>query len=242
MAPAGSRATVCTSGARAFLRWRAGVALLICGYTMKRLSSAVTLSLLFTLPTLAQNFTSFEVDPPDPTSKDPVTLIVRYFESCPPPPDVVRDGFNIDITLHGSICLSPPHLLEYHLDVGTLPAGQYRVTVHNLSGKPGIETFTVLDANSSIVIAPSLGATSGGTVVDIAFSGGFCIGREPTTCPLPTITFGGVAATNVAIVDYAHFRAPTPPHAAGPVLLTINGDSLQAHSYAFRYYDPSADP
>src|SRR5450755_768986 len=115
---------------------------------MKRLSSAVILSLLFTLPTLAQNFPSFEVDPPDPTSKDPVTLIVRYFESCPPPPDVVRDGFGIDITLHSSICASPPHLLEYHLDVGTLPAGQYTVTVHNPSGKPGIETFTVLDANS----------------------------------------------------------------------------------------------
>src|ERR1051326_9455923 len=68
-------------------------------------------------------------DPIDPTSADSVTLLVQQFVSCTPAPTVSRSGFEIDVTLHAGLCLIPPVLPTWPLELGTLPPGTYTVKV-----------------------------------------------------------------------------------------------------------------
>ena len=181
------------------------------------------------------------IDPPDPTPKDDVTLTVQQFDSCPPSPDVTRNGFEIVVNIRWGLCLSPPFLITHTISLGKLPAGTYHVVANYGNNDLKTFAFTVFDANGSVIVSPSLGPTTGGTVVNVTHSGGFCLGRQPTSCSAPVITFGGVPATDVTIVDYAHFRATTPPHAPGAVEVRVSGDSLDVSSYAFRYFDRAAD-
>lgn len=188
--------------------------------------TARLLLLLFLAPAvLAQPTIAF--DPPDPTSTTPVTLIVTEVDTCPPSPVVKRSGFRIDVTLGNGPCLAPPVHIAWRLELGKLEAGTYTVVVTDI-GEVATATLTVLDANNSIVVRPALGPTTGGSVVEI-FSN--VSGR-------PVITFDGVPATDVAVVRQSHFRATTPPHAAGAVEVRVGDRS----SYAFRYYDPSKPP
>jgi hypothetical protein len=60
-------------------------------------------------------------------------------------------------------------------------------------------------------------------------------------CVPPVITFGGVAATDVGVIDRETFRATTPPHAAGAVEVRVKGQR-DLSSFAFRYYDPAEPP
>src|SRR5712691_4420376 len=104
------------------------------------------------------------IDPPDPTSRDPVTLIVQQFDSCPPPPDVTRSGFDITVTVHYGLCLSPPALITLRIELGTLPAGQYNVVAKYDGGQaPVTSSFAVLDANLTVLVSQSIGSSAGGT-------------------------------------------------------------------------------
>ena len=187
--------------------------------------------------------TPVSIDPPDPTSVDPVTLFVQQFDSCPPPPVMTRSGFEIDVTLGAGICLSPPVLITHSVDLGTLPAGRYNVNVvYPGSSVPVTFSFVVLDANYSVAVWQSVGSTAGGTTVNIVVAADHCPNQPPATCPALSITFGGIPATNVVIVDPSHFRATPPPHAAGAVQVTVADGTFTKSSYAFRYFDPAAPP
>jgi len=182
-------------------------------------------------------------DPPDPTSADSVTLLVEQFASCPPPPALTRSGFEIDVTLHPGPCLFPPGLITWKLELGKLPAGTYTINVQPAGAVPiSTTTFVVFDANPTVIVSQSIGSTAGGTPVTIVVAAAQCLNKPVNSCPPPTITFDGEPATNVVVVDQSHFQAVTPPHAAGPVLVKVVGDSFTKSSYAFRYIDPAAPP
>ena len=183
------------------------------------------------------------IDPPDPTSNDAVTLNVQQVASCPPPPEMTRSGFDIAVILRAGPCLSPPVLVTQRLELGLLPSGQYHVVITAEGGQsPLTFSFVVLDANPTVAVSQSLGSTAGRTTINIVVAAAHCLNHAPSACPLPSITFGGVPATNVVVIDQSHFRATTPPHPPGAVQVTVTGDSFLKSSYAFRYYDPTAPP
>ncbi len=181
-------------------------------------------------------------DPPDPTSIDPVTIVVQQYGGCVLPPDLTRSGSEIDITLHAFACGAPPPIngAFLRLDAGRLPAGPYAVVV-KFGQQSSTMSFTVLDA-SGVEVQQSIGSSAGGTPVNVIVAGIFCQGKAVTACAPPTITFGGVPATNVTVTDFSHFTATTPTHAPGAVQVAVNGDSIAKSSYSFRYYDPMQPP
>ncbi|MDQ3281574.1 MAG: IPT/TIG domain-containing protein [Acidobacteriota bacterium] len=173
---------------------------------------------------------SISTEPVDPTSLEPVTLIVAEFDSCPPPPTFTRNGFDIRVEWIDGPCLSPPTLVTRRFALGVLAPGTYTVTVTR-NTQTRVFTFVVQPADEFIVnVDPSLGPTTGGTRVNITASPG---GTIP-----PQITFGGVPATDIEVIDNGHFRATTPPHAAGAVEVRVG----RLASYTFRYYDPNDLP
>lgn len=207
---------------------------------------AVVLSLVVSVHAFGQfgTFTPLAVDPPDPTSNDPVTLIVKEIVSCTPPPTVARSGFDITVVNSGGIpCGIPPTLGTFDLELGNLPAGHYNVSVTN-GGTPTADklSFDVLAATPDVVVSQSVGSTAGGTEVIVTVAAAHCLNQPITACPAPAITFGGVPATNVVVIDQAHFRATTPPHAAGAVNVVVADTSFTKSSYAFRYDDPMTPP
>jgi uncharacterized repeat protein (TIGR01451 family) len=85
-----------------------------------------------------------------------------------------------------------------------------------------------------LTISPTSGPTAGGTVVTVTGSG-FESGA--------TVTFGGVAATNVIFDSPTVLRATTPPHPlAGvvPVVVTNPGGGVASGAQSFEYQAPAA--
>lgn len=177
------------------------------------------------------------IQPADPTTVDPVTLIVEQFDSCPPRPEVTRSGFTITVKLGFGVCLSPPALITHRIDLGPLPAGTY--TVQEVTGNPDYAfTFTVLDAESSVEVTPSTGRITGGNTAEVFAEVNNCAGV--TTCPGPTITFNGIPATVLSRIDANHFRVTVPPGTAGAAEVRVTSSGTTKSSYAYRYYDPAA--
>lgn len=195
--------------------------------------------LLATFPLSADAL--FTVRPADPTSTEPVTLVVHYLASCPPPPALERNGTEITITLSSGPCLSPPIEVTQELPAGVLPAGVYSVTVL-YDGLVEKGTFEVLDADSQVTVSPSLGTIAGGTRVIVHADLPFCAPNGPA-CVAPVITFDGVAAPSVIPqLTPGSYAVTTPPGAEGAALVTVTGGGVTKSSYAFRYYDPAATP
>lgn len=195
------------------------------------------LALLFATPLAAQ--TTPHIEPADPTSAERITLVVSEIDTCPPDPVVTRNGVTITVELGRGPCLSAPMRITYRLDLGTLPAGRYVVFIRDEGQLQDTFTFEVRDANGTVVVRPSLGPTRGGTVVEVLTNAAYCTG---TSCAPPVITFGGVPATNVTIVNPTTFRATTPAHAAGAVEVRVAGGNDVRSSFAFRYYDANEAP
>jgi hypothetical protein len=192
------------------------------------------LSLVGALELIAQpSANPVSIDPPDPTSTDSVTLFVQQFDSCPPPPTVTRSGFDINVTVHFGPCLFPPTLITQAMELGRLPAGLYSVNVASAGSTTPVQF---------VAVSQSVGSTAGGTTVNIVVAAAHCLNQVPDSCPPPAITFGGIPATNIAVIDQSHFRATTPPHAAGAVQVTVADDTFTKSSFAFRYVDPAAPP
>jgi len=83
-------------------------------------------------------------------------------------------------------------------------------------------------------LSPSLGSPSGGTDVTISGSG-------MNSAIVSTVTFGGVAATNVRVIDAVTMRVTAPAHAAGPVNVAVTvGNSTVTLANAFTYGTPPA--
>ncbi|MFT7581309.1 MAG: hypothetical protein ACI9MR_002984, partial [Myxococcota bacterium] len=87
------------------------------------------------------------------------------------------------------------------------------------------------------VVDPPRGAQAGGTLVEI-FGTGFPMGGDNVE-----VLFGGVAATEVQILDAGHAVARTPPGYLGLVRVAVRGDGVEAaHPNGFAYFDPASIP
>ena len=108
-------------------------------------------------------------------------------------------------------------------------AGAVAVTVTNSSGLSGslASAFTYLAPPTVTSVSPNSGSTAGGTAVTITGTN-FAAGA--------TVTFGGAAATNVAVVNSTTITATTPARSAGAVTVTVtvsgqNGSLTSGFTY-----------
>jgi hypothetical protein len=201
----------------------------------------LSLLLLVALP-LAADFPP-EVRPAEPTSATPVTLIVYHFASCPPDPVVAIEGTIITVKLAQGPCLAPPILITEEIPLGLLAPGDYEVIVEESGVRTHHFSFTVRDAQAEVIVRPSIGPTTGGTLVYVNADVRHCQGRPTDSCPPPAITFDGVAATNVEVINSVEFRARTPAHASGAAEVRISsGEFTRVSRAGFRYYDRSGAP
>lgn len=177
------------------------------------------------------------IEPDDPTSNEPVTLYVVENDTCPPAPVVTRSGFDVRVVLGDGPCLSPPVAITHRIELGVLPAGLYHLTVIDASA---IEesTFTVLDANGSIVVSPPLGPSRGGNVVQV-YADVPCTSNAG--CVAPEFTFGGNPAAVVSGSGMT-WRVIPPPHEPGAVEVRATRGGVTRTSFAYRYYDPVTPP
>ena len=113
------------------------------------------------------------------------------------------------------------------------PAGAVPVVVTNPDAQSGslANAFTYLAPPTISNITPEGGGTSGGTTVSITGTGFVAV---------PSVTFGGVAATGVSFSGSTSITATTPAHGAGAVDLVVTNPDGQSVTYggAFNYYDP----
>jgi hypothetical protein len=196
--------------------------------------------LLAATPLLAD--TGVTTRPVDPTSNAPVTLLVTYPASCPPRPELTRNGNEITVRVSNGPCLSPPIEITQEVPVGPLSAGVYTVTLLYEDSPAAVSTFTVLDADSEVTVSPSIGSSAGGSSVIVEADLPFCAPTGPACVP-PLITFGGVPAPSVIQRGTsASYLVTTPPGVPGAALVTVTGGGVTKSSYAFRYYDPNAAP
>lgn len=108
------------------------------------------------------------------------------------------------------------------------------VTVTNPDGRSAtkIGAFAYFVPPLSVItIAPVVGVIGGGTVVTIT-------GTGFTTAVVSSVTFGGVAATNVRVLDAVTMQATAPAHAAGSVDVVVSvGNSSVVRPGAFSYQE-----
>ncbi|HEV7241877.1 MAG TPA: IPT/TIG domain-containing protein [Thermoanaerobaculia bacterium] len=104
------------------------------------------------------------------------------------------------------------------------------VIVTNPDGASAKKSFTwSVPAPSIASLSPPAGTKSGGTLVTIR-GGGF------STAVPASVTFGGIAATEVTVVDAVTLRARTPAHTPGRVdvaVTTSKGSTSSAGGYTF---------
>jgi hypothetical protein len=119
-------------------------------------------------------------------------------------------------------------------------AGAVNVVVTNPDSQSGTCTgcFTYLappPAPTVSGVAPTSGATAGGTSVTISGTG-FVSGA--------TVTFDGTAATAVTVVNSTTITATTPAHAAGAVTVTVTNPDTQSGSCTgcYTYIAPPPAP
>ena len=105
----------------------------------------------------------------------------------------------------------------------TVPAGSpgaVSVTVANADGKSGslANGYTYIGSPTVTSVTPSNGTTLGGNTVTITGTG---------FAAVPTVTFGGTAATNVSFTSSTSITAVAPAHAAGAVAVVVRNPDTQ---------------
>jgi uncharacterized lipoprotein YbaY len=86
--------------------------------------------------------------------------------------------------------------------------------------------ITVLGPAPTVtLVAPATGAAAGGTLVNIT-------GTNFATTGTVTVTFGGVAATGVTVVNSTTITCTTPAHAAGAVNVVVTNPDTQSGTMA----------
>ena len=191
---------------------------------------------LFSLSAFAD---TIEIQPPNPDSTTQITALLGGIDGCTPrDPQVTVNGSDITIALKfGDVCpaIAAPYAVSVRLPI--LPAGNYtlRVVPSDRANLPEASrtTFSVSEANPRLLLSSHVASIAGGDVVIIT------AGANTTFGSSPSVTFGGVPATNVESISGAQVRAHVPPHAAGAVTVNVNG--VEAIN-VFRYYDPNATP
>jgi hypothetical protein len=112
-------------------------------------------------------------------------------------------------------------------------AGAVDVVVTNDFGSDTLLNGFTYNAGPSITsVTPSDGGVAGGTAVTIS-------GNYFTTTPDTTVTFGGLAATNLNVVNANTITCDTPAHAAGAVdVVVTNSNGTDTLTNGFTYHDP----
>ena len=117
---------------------------------------------------------------------------------------------------------------------GETPIHNFDVVVTNPDGTKITKTgafqyfFPPLAVSS---ISPSSALPAGGVEVTIT-------GAGFNSAVAQSVTFGGVAATNVHVVDAVTMKATAPPHAAGTVDVVVNDSASVTVSNGFTYGNP----
>jgi len=160
-------------------------------------------------------------EPPNPTSRTPITVhLAGNFSTCTP--TVTRNPYAPMISIDVGDCLhgSPPPV-DVPVDLGVLPAGIYDVGVGAFLVGIAEETLVVQDAVPSFQVTPNAGVA--GDEITIA---GKLVGTGAT--------FGGAGATTVSSTA-GTLVVRVPPHAPGPV----DVDSAALHAPGAFYYVPN---
>jgi uncharacterized delta-60 repeat protein len=134
----------------------------------------------------------------------------------------------------GGVVATPVQVLDATMATTTTPAktgGLVDVVVANVDGQTGTRTggFTYYWPPAPTGVSPSSGPTGGGTAVTItgiSFRTGVAV------------TFGGVVATGVQMVNGTTLTAVTPAHSAGAVDVVVANVDGQTGTLVggFRYY------
>ncbi len=185
-------------------------------------------------------------DPPDPTTRTPVTAhLVGNFTICAP--GVQRNGSIISITLNNCLQL-PSFPVDEPVDLGLLPAGVYDV----VAGFPAIlsaigeGTLVVRDAAPPFQLTPNVLASGGSAVVITGHDLIRCTaGITPPICETPIVKFGDTTTFVTSATPDQIVVHPGNLHPPGPVDVTIdrNGNVLRAiAAFYFAPSDKAPDP
>jgi len=115
-------------------------------------------------------------------------------------------------------------------------AGAVNVALTNPDGQTGTLAggFTFTNPPPSVtVVSPSSGSTAGGATVTVTGTG-FLAGAS--------VTFGGAAATNVAVNSSTSISATTPAHSAGAVNVVVANSDGQTGTLSSGYTYTAAAP
>jgi len=179
-------------------------------------------------------------DPPNPTSATPVTAWVQGLY-CPIRADVHRAQNIISIDITTGVCPGPPSsLIAFPVNLGTVPPGIYDVVVGHDGLLVGIAegTLVVRDALQSFDVRPEVVPLGGGKIV---LNGANLLTCVNNVCEPVTVTVGGQPAT-VTSSTSTLIEATVPPHAAGPVALTLNRNASGPVTAFIDYFAPDAPP
>jgi hypothetical protein len=206
---------------------------------MRSITVAIALSLVTTIAVAD----TIRFDPPNPTSRTPVTAhLIGNFSACTSP-TVTRNGRIVSITLGSCMLPLQPPVVDLPVDLGLVEAGVYDVVAgfSTILIAVGEGTLIVQDAAPPFQVMPNVAAFAGD---EITLSGHDLILCAGGSCTTPGVKFGGVVASQIsATADRITVHAPQ--HDPGPVDVTIDRGGSVLRSTAAFYYTPkdrSPDP
>jgi hypothetical protein len=142
--------------------------------------------------------------------------------------------YPLSVSIGGTACANPSVTTDTSLtcDYPAKAAGTYDVSVTTGAGTgTGTGLITYYGTPTITSVDPSFGSTVGGTEVTITGTNFFPAGSSPS------VTFGGVAATNVTVVNNTTITATTPAHAVGTVdIEAMIGSEIALLTSGFEYW------
>lgn len=184
---------------------------------------------------------AINITPSRPTTGDDIEVVLTggCSDGCiPHSPRVSVASGNIIIDLMSSGgCVLVPTPWGERVTVGRVPAGTHTLLVRFNNVEIGRQTLVVRELPFSV--KPSFG-TEGTTVLIGQREHGPC---SLAPCPLPSVTFGGVASPSIRVTEDGDLAVTAPAHAAGLVDIVVTdreGKAVTAQQ-AFLYPDQQAD-
>lgn len=183
-------------------------------------------------------------DPPNPTSATPVVAHVMLPPgSCLPTSNVVRNGATISIQLTFPPCTLLPGgkvPVDDPVSLGTLPAGVYDVVAVIGSTVLDRGTLVVRDAAPPFDVVPNVVPLNGGEVHLVNAQGlvSCATGPSPIICQTYAVRVAGQTLP-ATLVSTGDIKITVPPHAAGPVDVTLdrgNGADVVTATAALDYF------
>lgn len=186
------------------------------------------------------------VEPAHPTSNDPLRVTVS---GSSPSGCILRyDGFEIRervVTLRFSdppvVCPAVVIPWSHTAQIPPLTAGAWTLQA-TVNGRAAAASLTVADAGTRFEVVPASSRTEGGTVVRLR---GARIAECGDACQHLRVSFGGVDADSVRVINGSELEVTVPPHAAGRVDVVVyyNTTAVQITApSAFLYYHWAEGP